>query len=156
VREVRAFRQPVRIVIDANGRVRPSAAVFDSRGGGSVVMATTDSANQNVQTSWKQAGAEVLVLPSSEEGVDLHHLLVELGRRGVLQVYCEGGARLATSLLKLELVDRLDLHYGLKLVGGPGVSLGDIGVTTMAEAQEWSKMWLENRGDDVLMALERP
>lgn len=155
VRDVHAFRQPVRVVLDAGGRVRPSAALFGPGGGGPVVVATTDASSHEAQTSWKEAGAEVMVLASSDQGVDLHDLLRELGRRGFLQVYCEGGAGLATSLLKLDLVDRLKLHYGTKLVGGNGISIGDLGTTTMAEAQVWSRIALEERGGDLLVTLER-
>jgi diaminohydroxyphosphoribosylaminopyrimidine deaminase/5-amino-6-(5-phosphoribosylamino)uracil reductase len=93
------------VVVDSSGRVPPSANVFGSEGG--VVVATTSTSPHEVQTAWKEAGADVLALPESDEGVDLTALVADLGGRGWLEIYCEGGARLATSLLREELVDRL-------------------------------------------------
>ncbi|MDP9224674.1 MAG: bifunctional diaminohydroxyphosphoribosylaminopyrimidine deaminase/5-amino-6-(5-phosphoribosylamino)uracil reductase RibD [Actinomycetota bacterium] len=128
VRHVDAVRQPTRVVVDARGRVPASAVLFGSADDAPVIVATTDSSSHDVQTSWKETGAEVLVLERSDEGVDLRHLLRELGSRDLLQVYCEGGAALATSLMKQDLVDRLQLHYGPKIAGGDGPSIADLGL----------------------------
>jgi diaminohydroxyphosphoribosylaminopyrimidine deaminase / 5-amino-6-(5-phosphoribosylamino)uracil reductase len=151
--QIEAAHQPFRVVVDARGRVPSSAAVFSSDGGG-VIVATTDASNHEVQTSWKEAGAEVLVVGRSPEGADLRELLVRLGERGCLQVYCEGGPELATSLLKQRLVDRLELHYGPKMVGDNGRSLGDLGVGHIADARLWKMQTLRQVDDDVLITVE--
>lgn len=152
VRAVEAPRQPHRVVVDSSGRVPPNANVFTSEG--AVIVATTSTSPHEVQTAWKEAGAEVLVLPESEEGVDLTALVADLGGRGWLEVYCEGGAGLATSLLRAGLVDRLEVHYG-PLVVGSGTSLGDLGIATMTEAQRWTIAAVERAGDDVIVSLRR-
>ncbi|HEX3326894.1 MAG TPA: bifunctional diaminohydroxyphosphoribosylaminopyrimidine deaminase/5-amino-6-(5-phosphoribosylamino)uracil reductase RibD [Actinomycetota bacterium] len=155
VRHVDAVRQPIRVVVDARGRVPASAALFASTDDDPVIVATTDSSSHDVQTSWKEAGAEVLVLERSDEGVDLRHLLRVLGSRDLLQVYCEGGAALATSLMKQDLVDRLHLHYGPKIVGGDGPSIANLGVETMADAMGWTTTEVARVGGDLLVTLER-
>jgi diaminohydroxyphosphoribosylaminopyrimidine deaminase / 5-amino-6-(5-phosphoribosylamino)uracil reductase len=152
VRAVEAPRQPHRVVVDSSGRVPPRANVFASEG--NVVVATTATSPHEVQTAWKEAGAEVLVLPESDEGVDLAALVADLGGRGWLEVYCEGGAGLATSLLRDGLVDRLEVHYGPVVVGS-GPSLGDLGIASMAEAQRWTTTTVERAGDDVIVSLRR-
>jgi diaminohydroxyphosphoribosylaminopyrimidine deaminase/5-amino-6-(5-phosphoribosylamino)uracil reductase len=154
VRDVVGARQPLRLVADARGRVSPSAALFTSADAGHVIIATTDASSHETQTAWKEAGAEVLVLDGSEEGVDLLRLLRELGGREVLQVFCEGGAELATSLLRHDLVDRLELHYGSKMTGG-GPSIGDLGVTSMDEALGWKVTKVARVEGDLLVSLER-
>ena len=152
VRAVEAPRQPHRVVVDASGRVPPGANVFAAEG--TAVVATTSASPHDVQTAWKEAGAEVLVLPESAEGVDLTALVSDLGGRGWLEVYCEGGAGLATSLLREELVDRLEVHYGPVIVGS-GASLGDLGIATMTDAQRWVPAAVERAGDDVIVSLRR-
>jgi diaminohydroxyphosphoribosylaminopyrimidine deaminase/5-amino-6-(5-phosphoribosylamino)uracil reductase len=141
-------------VVDARGRVSSSARFFSSSVEGDVLVATTGASGQETQASWREAGAEVLILGESPEGVDLLQLLNELGSRGWLQIYCEGGARLATSLLKHKLVDRLDLHYGPKLAGGGGVSIGDLGVANIAETREWKMTEVRKVDGDLLVSLE--
>lgn len=153
VRAVDAPRQPLRVVVDSSGRVPSSAALFGEPG--NVLMATTAACPHETQTEWKAAGAEVAVLPDTDGRVDLTVLLRLLSARETLEIYCEGGARLATELLLSDLVDRLELHYGAVLVGGDGPRIEDIGVTTMSEARRWKTLEVERLGDDVILTLER-
>jgi diaminohydroxyphosphoribosylaminopyrimidine deaminase / 5-amino-6-(5-phosphoribosylamino)uracil reductase len=156
VRDGDLLRQPARVVLDARGRVPGSAAIFGSPGAAApVIVATTDASSHEVRTSWKEAGAEVLVLDGCAEGVDLDHLLRELGGRDLLQVYCEGGARVATSFLKHDLVDQLQLHYGPMMTGSGGPSIGDLGVASMPDALSWVVTDSTRVGDDLLVTLER-
>jgi diaminohydroxyphosphoribosylaminopyrimidine deaminase/5-amino-6-(5-phosphoribosylamino)uracil reductase len=152
VRDVEAARQPARVLIDASGRTPPTARLF---AGGEVLVATTNHVPHEAQTAWKEVGAEVLQLPGGAAGVDLDALIVALGRRGWLELYCEGGARLATSFLRADLVNRLDLHMGAVLLGRGGPDLGDLGVPTIAEAGRWRLLGSESAGDDVLLSYER-
>jgi diaminohydroxyphosphoribosylaminopyrimidine deaminase/5-amino-6-(5-phosphoribosylamino)uracil reductase len=145
-------RQPVRVIADSTGHTSPSARVFHT---GEVIIATTARCPHEVTVAWKEQGAEVLVLPERDGVVDLGALLESLGRRGVTEVYCEGGARVATSLVALDLVDRLELHYGPAMVGN-GPALGDIGVASMSDARRWRPVSVRRAGDDVLMSFARP
>jgi diaminohydroxyphosphoribosylaminopyrimidine deaminase/5-amino-6-(5-phosphoribosylamino)uracil reductase len=148
----RAGVQPARVVVDALGRVSPEARVFAR--GTDVIVATTDRCPHERQTAWKETGAEVAVFPEGPGGVDLGALLRWLGERPMLDVMCEGGARLATSLLSQDLVDRLEVHLGPVLLGRGGASLGDLGVATMADARRWQLVEVERNGDDAVMVLE--
>jgi diaminohydroxyphosphoribosylaminopyrimidine deaminase/5-amino-6-(5-phosphoribosylamino)uracil reductase len=152
VRAVDAPRQPLRVVLDRNGRVPSTARLFSEPG--NVMIATTERSSHEQHTAWKEAGAEVIVLPAVERGVDIGALLQLLGERDVLEVYCEAGARLATSLIHDDLVDRLELHYGAVLLGG-GAALGDVGVASIGDAKRFRRIALETAGDDVIVTLER-
>lgn len=153
VRDVQAQRQPARVILDAGGRVQPTSRVF---GEGEVVVMTTVAAPHPLKTGWKEAGAEVVEVPgSSEGGVDLPSVLENLGARGWIEVYCEGGATLATSLLAEDLVDRLELHRGPVLIGGDGIGLGPLGNHTIEEASRWRTVEVSRMGDDVVTVLER-
>ncbi len=148
-----ASRQPARVIVDSSGRVSAASAAFEAAAtAAEIIVATTDRSSHEVHTRWKEAGAEVHVLPSGEGGVDLSSLVDELSRRGWLEIYCEGGPTLATSLLRAGVVDRLELYYGPLLVGrGPG--LGDLGVTTMGAARRWKLISAAPAGDDFCVIL---
>lgn len=149
VRDVPSDRHPLRVVVDAKGRVDPGARLFSEAG--DVLMATTDASTHEHHTAWKEAGAEVLVLPSSDGKVDLNALLRELGRRDVVEVFCEGGPTLATSLLAAGLVDRLELHRGGVILGSSGAPLfGDLGIGTIEDAQRWVLLDSKVTGNDVV------
>lgn len=153
VRHVPADRQPLRVITDSSGRVPPSAAIFGREG--STIVATTARCPHEVQTAWKEVGAEVLVLPDAEGAVDVSELLRTLGERDVVETYCEGGGTLATSLLRSDLVDRLELYRGPLLIGGSGPGIGSIGVESMSDAVRWSTSIVERLGEDDLVVLER-
>lgn len=152
VRDVAATRQPARVLIDSSGRTPASARLF---GPGDVVVVTTDASSHDVQTGWKETGAEVLVAPRSAEGVDLEAMLDSLGQRGWLELYVEGGGRLATSLLRADLVDRLDIHHGPVVLGRGGPGIGEIGVSAIDDARSWRLLETQSVDDDVLMSYER-
>lgn len=155
VRAVEAARQPAVVVVDASGSTPPGASIF--RDHPEVIVATRPSVPHEAQMGWKEAGAEVVVLPGRgpADGVDLDALIADLGRRGFLEVYCEGGPRLATSLLSVGLVDRLELHHGAALLGEGGSALGDLGVRSMEDAPRWRLTSCDVFGDDVVTTYER-
>ena len=153
-RGVDARRQPARVVVDSSGGIPVEARVF--RGAGTeadVLVATTDGAPHDVHLAWKEAGAEVVVLPRGDGGVDLNALAEALGRRGWLEIYCEGGARLAGSFIRSGLVDRLELGWGPVLTGR-GPRLEGLGVTTIAEAARWRLCEVAKLEDDVVAVYE--
>lgn len=153
VRDVAAPRQPARVVLDATGRVPATSKVF---GEGDVIVMTTVEAPHPLKTQWKEAGAEVVeVATSPSGGVDLASVIDNLGSRGWIEVYCEGGAALATSLLSEDLVDRLELNYGPIVIGGDGMGLGPLGIRTIEDVSRWKTVEVTRMGDDIVTLLER-
>lgn len=153
VRDIPARRQPVRILVDGSGRTPASRRLFTTTEGGPVVVATTERATDARRDEWASAGAEVLVLPPSSDGVDLDRLLKELGARDVVEVLCEGGATLARSLLQRRIVQRLELHLGSLILGEPAIRLGNLGIRTMSDAARWALESVDEVDGDVLLAL---
>lgn len=147
--------RPTRVVLDSRGRVSVTARVFHDINAAPLVIATTDATGHEVQTSWKEAGAEVLVLPAGRDGrVDLTSLLSNFARRGWLEVYVEGGATLASALLRDNLVDRIELHVGPKIVGG-GLSLGPLDIATMSDASKWALVSAQAVDGDLVAVYDR-
>lgn len=153
VREVPTSRQPARVVVDATGRVAATSRIF---GDGEAIVMTTIACPHAPKTAWKEAGAEVVVVGQGPAGgVDLRAVIDNLAARGWTDVYCEGGAAVATSLLKEDLVDRLALLYGPLIIGGDGIGIGDLGVASLADARRWRPRQVVAMGTDALIVLER-
>lgn len=154
VRAVETSRQPVRVVLDGRGRVPATAKVFT--GPGEAIVVTTQECSHEAQLAWKEAGAEVVTISSrGSGGVDLSAALAAFGRRGWHEIYVEAGPTLAGALLRDDLVDRLELHYGPVLLGAGGPELGDLGVTSIGDARRFEVVSVERLGEDVVVELER-
>jgi diaminohydroxyphosphoribosylaminopyrimidine deaminase/5-amino-6-(5-phosphoribosylamino)uracil reductase len=146
--------QPVRVVVDAAGRVPPSGALFTDRAAPTVV-ATTDRAPDEVRASWERCGAEVVLLErdggTDARRVSLRTLMEWLGKREIQDVLIEGGPGLAWEAVEAGVVDRFVLYLAPKLIGGrgaPGVLGGD-GVAAISEAVPISIRSVERLGEDV-------
>jgi len=136
-------RQPLRIVLDSQLRIRQSARVV----GANTLIATTRQGNVGA--------AEVLTLPATEEGrVNLEALLDELGRRDVLSVLVEGGGEVHASLFARGLVDKVVAYVAPRLIGGrdaPG-PLGGKGIERLDDATNLTETDVTRLGDDFLIS----
>jgi diaminohydroxyphosphoribosylaminopyrimidine deaminase / 5-amino-6-(5-phosphoribosylamino)uracil reductase len=155
-------RQPLRVLVDAAGRVGPRCHLFDA--GAPTLVATTATAHATAVDAWKRAGAEVLVCPEAAfgdggRGVDLAALAAALGRRGVLELLVEGGPRLQASFWAAGLADRLVWYLAPLVIGGdgaPGLLRGG-GAPTLTAARPLRIASVERLGADLrVIAHPRP
>ncbi|UOQ89905.1 bifunctional diaminohydroxyphosphoribosylaminopyrimidine deaminase/5-amino-6-(5-phosphoribosylamino)uracil reductase RibD [Agromyces endophyticus] len=84
-------------------------------------------------------------------GEDLAADLEELQRRGIRSLFVEGGPTLATAFLATGLVDELLVYVAPALLGGPHLAVGDLGISTIADAHRFRFAAVERLGDDVLL-----
>ena len=142
-------RPPIRVVVDSGGRVPPTGDLFDAQA--PTLVATTDRTPAATRERWTEAGAEVLVLESSAEGVSLPALFTDLGKRDVQGVLIEGGPTLAWSAIDDRLVDRIVLYLAPRLIGGgdaPTVLEGR-GFAPVASALPLAIRSMERIGSDI-------
>lgn len=117
VRLVDTPRQPLRVVLDSQFRLPPTARVLSPPGAALVVGTLPPGA---ASRALADAGAELLHLGAGPGGqVDLHALLPALAARGVNELHLEAGARLNGAFLAAGLVDELLLYLAPMLLG-PG------------------------------------
>ena len=145
-----AGRAPLRVVIDASGRIPPSARVFDAAA--PTFVATTARADRTAVEGWSATGADVVSFDQDETGgVSIPELLAHLGKRDVQSVLLEGGATLAWSFVRDAQVDRVVLYLAPKLIGGaqaPGVLMG-AGFAPVGGAADLRIVAVERIGDDL-------
>ena len=94
------------------------------------------------------------------EAVDLpdaaawDRFLLDLGRRGMINLLIEGGGELAASALAAYAVDRAEFHIAPKILGGRDSrpAVGGASPELMALARELRDVEVERLGDDVMIS----
>ncbi len=101
-------RNPLRIILDSNGRTPDEAKALDSRA--RTLIATADACSR----TW--AGAETIRCGRGR--VDLAALLPALSERGVKRLLVEGGGEVISSFFEGGFVDRYCIFLGSLILGG--------------------------------------
>ena len=143
-------RQPLRVVVDGEGRTPTHAAMFREPG---KTLVATCRASEEAVVRLVEAGAEVVSFPDRDGYVDLEELLEELGRREVVNLLVEGGGTLMGSLFDQGLVDKAWAFIAPKIVGGRD-ALSPVegrGVGLISRALSLRCPQVERIGDDVLV-----
>jgi len=141
---------PVRMVACSSGALDTGSAVFD--GTAPVVVALRAGAPAESAARLRSAGAEVWELPAAGDGIDPVALLERTASAGMGIVLCEGGARLATSLVRAGVVDEAAFFVAAAFVGGDGrAAFDELGAGTIGEAVRMSRVRHAVLGDDILV-----
>ncbi|MEX1078585.1 MAG: bifunctional diaminohydroxyphosphoribosylaminopyrimidine deaminase/5-amino-6-(5-phosphoribosylamino)uracil reductase RibD [Homoserinimonas sp.] len=82
---------------------------------------------------------------------DLDGVLRALFERGIRHAFVEGGPTLASAFIASGLVDEYLIYLAPALIGGDRLAVGDIGVSTIADARRLSIRDIERLGDDLLI-----
>ncbi len=82
---------------------------------------------------------------------DLTAVLANLFGRDIRRVYVEGGPTLASAFIAEGLVDEYAIYLAPKLIGGPGLAVGNIGVGSISDARELHITGVESLGEDILI-----
>jgi diaminohydroxyphosphoribosylaminopyrimidine deaminase/5-amino-6-(5-phosphoribosylamino)uracil reductase len=104
-----------------------------------------------------QAGARCIAVPAGPDGIDLAASLQALGTRGLTRILVEGGARLAASLLKADLVDRIIWFHAPALLGGDATpAVQALGLSSLAKMTRFKPISAPLvLGDDVMTEFAR-
>jgi diaminohydroxyphosphoribosylaminopyrimidine deaminase/5-amino-6-(5-phosphoribosylamino)uracil reductase len=131
-------------VVDSNARTPADARVLDDAA--PTLIAVADDAD----ATHLEGRADVVRLPRSDGGLDLHLLLKALGERGVRSVLLEGGPTLAGSFLAAGLIDRVVAYIAPVLIGGGGKpAIAGPGAANIADAKRFQREDVTRIGPDV-------
>jgi len=151
VRLVRG-RNPTRIVLDSRLRIPLDARVLMNQEEAPTIIATTSGADGEKLPALRKMGIEVLTVPEDEQGfIDLPHLLEALGKKGISLILVEGGAETITSLLRLNLADRLVVIVAPKLMGRGIEAVGELKVTDVNQTLKLSFSRTYRVGEDLVI-----
>jgi len=112
----------LRVVLDSNLQLSPGSRCASlARVQPTLVIAARSVSDAAVESFRAATGAEVARVGTDMLGrVALPEALAELARRGITRVYCEGGPRLAESMITGGFADEVVLHTGPMPFGGGG------------------------------------
>jgi diaminohydroxyphosphoribosylaminopyrimidine deaminase/5-amino-6-(5-phosphoribosylamino)uracil reductase len=126
-----ATRQPLRVLLDSELRVPPTARMFDREGPALVFTASADAARRD---ELARRGVLVESVPRSPGGgLALQTVLRRLAEREANEVWVEAGARLAGALLDARLVDELIVYLAPSLLGPTARPLAQLPEITQLE-----------------------
>mgnify|MGYP001078325239 CR=1 FL=1 len=145
-------RQPLRVIVDSQGRTPLNARVFQSPG--RALLAVGESIAQDRVRQLEEAGAEVMRLPSRDGLVDIEELLRALGRMEITSVLVEGGGTLLGSFFDLRLVDKVFAFISPIIIGGEKAKVvaGGKGIDKISQALCLSRVRVERFGQDVMVS----
>lgn len=152
--------QPLRVVVDSTLRTNINSHVYrplalGERGRSPICMiATGAAADYQRRRDLELAGVDVVSLEGADGRVDLEALIQHLGSLGIQSLMCEGGARLASSLLDLKLVNRFMLYQGPLLLGSGGKGWFEgADISSVVDAERLTLMRSRQVGPDNLLVL---
>jgi diaminohydroxyphosphoribosylaminopyrimidine deaminase/5-amino-6-(5-phosphoribosylamino)uracil reductase len=130
-------RQPVRLAVDRRLRIPGSSTLARSATELRTVVACGTEASPERAGELESQGVRIWRCPGDEWGLDLSAVLARAALEGMLSVLSEGGPRIAASLLRAGLVDRVAIFVAPTLLGSEGLpAFGALGDT------RWRDGWL--------------
>jgi diaminohydroxyphosphoribosylaminopyrimidine deaminase/5-amino-6-(5-phosphoribosylamino)uracil reductase len=147
-----ARKQPLRVIVDGEGRTPLTARIFKEPG--RTLLALGRKATTKERAAFAQAGAEILELPTAEGLVDLEKLLRALGEREITSVLVEGGGILFGSLFDRRLVDKVIAFVAPIIIGGAEArtAVAGVGVDKVADSFRLGGVRVEKLGDDLMIS----
>lgn len=148
-------RSPVRVVVDSQLRIVPTAQLVQTARDVPTCVVTTDRASEEAEAVLSDLGVSVIRVAATAEGrCDVRATLRELAAREVVSVLCEGGAELAGSILADALADELHVFVAPILIGPRGRpgAVDWAGVETPADAPRISPPRWELCGSDAYVS----
>jgi diaminohydroxyphosphoribosylaminopyrimidine deaminase/5-amino-6-(5-phosphoribosylamino)uracil reductase len=147
---------PLRVVVDSQLRIPLNCRVLSDGHGSQTIVLTTHDADLGQLHKIEDLGARVFAISANPEGqVDLAAAMRRLAGEGIRSILVEGGARLATSLLKAGLVDKLLVVIAPKIIGKGIEAVGDLGIVDLHQALVLSIERTRRVGED-LVVVARP
>jgi diaminohydroxyphosphoribosylaminopyrimidine deaminase / 5-amino-6-(5-phosphoribosylamino)uracil reductase len=150
-------RGPVRVVIDGGLRVPLTVRLIAEARRTPTWFVVRHGIAGERRAALTACGVAVIDVPATPGGeTDLAAALAALAEKGITRVLVEGGATLATALVRADLVDRIAWFRAPSLIGGDGLPvLAALGVAAPEQARRFARVGIEPVGDDVLETLQR-
>ncbi|NQT32132.1 MAG: bifunctional diaminohydroxyphosphoribosylaminopyrimidine deaminase/5-amino-6-(5-phosphoribosylamino)uracil reductase RibD [Candidatus Omnitrophica bacterium] len=141
-----------RVVVDSKLRIPAASNILKTAKKSKVIIGTTASARKSKIKSLKKANNVDVVVSGKRSGkVSLKSFLKKLAKKGIVNIFVEGGGTLAGSLIDEGLVDEVMFFISPKILGGEYSSIKGKGVSNIAKALELRDMRVKKSGDDIFV-----
>jgi diaminohydroxyphosphoribosylaminopyrimidine deaminase/5-amino-6-(5-phosphoribosylamino)uracil reductase len=148
---------PVRVVLDGSLRLPLTHDLVVRAKQQPTWLITRAHRQRDRIKAYRDAGVEVMIVADAgDNGLSLEAGLEALGARGMTRVLVEGGGRVAASLLRAGLVDRLVWFHAAKVIGGDGVpAVSGFGLEELAGAPGFALRDSRPIGEDLVACYAR-
>lgn len=145
-------RMPVRIVADGRLRLPLTARLVREAERTPVWVLTRADADRARRQALAQCGVKLIDVPvDGDQSLDIRTALKLLGGRGLTRLLVEGGARLASALIRTRLVDRMAWFHSNVVIGADGTpAVSAFRVDALAQAPRFPLISSTRYGEDVL------
>ncbi len=146
---------PTRIVVDSGLRLSTNSKLVTSAREVPTWIFCGENCESSSRPILEKAGVTVFDVRRRPDGrLALEAILSQLGEQGVTRLLVEGGAAMATGLLREDLVDRVAWFSAPKMIGKDGLaSIGELGIEHVGDARRWRVMTRQAWQDDSLVML---
>ena len=142
-------RSPVRIVADGRLRLPLTSKLVRDAHKIPVWILTLPHGDEARRKAFADCGVTLIDVVPGEGGVmDMRDALEKIAARGVTRLLVEGGARLAASLMRARLIDRIEWFQSPKVIGGDGYpAIAGLGVKHVEKAPVFALRELISLGE---------
>ena len=150
VRNLGIEHQTVRVVVSRNLELPDNSILAKTARQTPLWLCHSPKASFSQIEKWQKIGAKLIVCESKNGFLNMKDLMTRLASLGLTRVFCEGGGKLAASLIKSDLVDELVAFEAGLLIGAEGQpSIGDLDLDELPNAQRWGLQQMEKIGPDI-------
>jgi diaminohydroxyphosphoribosylaminopyrimidine deaminase/5-amino-6-(5-phosphoribosylamino)uracil reductase len=146
----------VRIVADSRLRTPLTATLVATASRDPTWMLIRKGAEPERRHAFADLGITLIEVEEAETGVEPAQALIALGDAGLTQLLVEGGAQLAASLLRADLVDRIAWFHAPAIMGAdawPAVQA--FGIDRLDAMPRFARTAQTPLGDDILTEFTR-
>jgi diaminohydroxyphosphoribosylaminopyrimidine deaminase/5-amino-6-(5-phosphoribosylamino)uracil reductase len=146
----------VRIIVDSHLRSPLTADLIATARQAPTWILTRDGCDSLRRNAFSDLGVQVMSVKSGAAGVDLAAGLAALGDAGLTRLLVEGGAQIAGSLLRADLVDRIVWFHAPGVMGSDGWPAAQaFGVESLSAMPRFKHLATRAVGNDVMTELQR-
>jgi diaminohydroxyphosphoribosylaminopyrimidine deaminase / 5-amino-6-(5-phosphoribosylamino)uracil reductase len=146
----------VRVVADSHLRTPLTAALVTTAAAAPTWMLIREGTDRDRRRAFADLGIRLIEVAGAEMGVDPAGALKALADAGLTRVLVEGGAQLAASLLRADLVDRIAWFHAPAVMGGDGwPSVQAFGVERLNAMPRFVRLGEAAPGEDMLTEFVR-
>lgn len=144
-------KQPLRIVLDSNGRMPDKARLLSQPG--ETLIVVHEKLGLKAFSRLNSLNADIVTLPIRNSLLDLNVLLKTLGQRQIVSLFIEGGSTVLGSFFDARLIDKVVAFIAPVVIGGKDAktAVGGTGVTSMAESLRFTKTRFQIAKDDIIV-----
>jgi diaminohydroxyphosphoribosylaminopyrimidine deaminase / 5-amino-6-(5-phosphoribosylamino)uracil reductase len=145
-------KQPLRIIIDGQGRVPPTARLFSEPGKTLVITAATTEGK--IKKAFSKAGAEVLEMPAENGVINVKELMILLGKKEITSILVESGGILLGSLFDSCMVDKVVAFLAPMIIGGEQArpAVAGQGYELLSRCAKLDRVKYDRVGEDIMVS----